>query len=90
MLGVGIALGAGIGVALGVVFNNIAIGVELGTGVGAALDARNAWAAMTGVRRCANAAARLEAETASIHDENPGADHPGAPSVKHTAVAPAF
>ncbi len=36
-LGIGIALGAGIGTSLGVVFNNIAIGIAIGVGIGTAI-----------------------------------------------------
>jgi hypothetical protein len=45
-LGVGIALGAGIGTALGIAFDNLSIGIALGTGLGlvfgAMVDARRA------------------------------------------------
>jgi hypothetical protein len=36
-LGIGIALGAGIGTALGIVFDNLAIGISLGAGLGLVL-----------------------------------------------------
>ncbi|HEX9988479.1 MAG TPA: hypothetical protein VGE45_08385 [Chloroflexia bacterium] len=39
MMGIDIALGAGVGAALGVAFNNIAIGVALGAGIGTAIGA---------------------------------------------------
>ena len=39
LIGVGIALGAGVGAALGVAFHNIAVGVALGAGLGVALGA---------------------------------------------------
>lgn len=44
LMGAGIAIGAGVGVALGVVLKNLAIGIAVGTGVGlvfgAGLDQR--------------------------------------------------
>jgi hypothetical protein len=39
LLGVGIALGAGVGVALGVALDNIAVGIAIGAGVGVAFGA---------------------------------------------------
>ena len=36
-LGTGIALGAGIGTAMGIVFDNLAIGISLGAGLGLVL-----------------------------------------------------
>ncbi len=36
-LGAGIALGAGIGTALGIAFDNLAIGISLGAGIGLVL-----------------------------------------------------
>ena len=36
-LGVGIALGAGIGTALGIAFDNLAMGISLGAGLGLVL-----------------------------------------------------
>lgn len=38
-VGLGIALGAGVGVALGAAFNNLAMGVALGAGLGVVLGA---------------------------------------------------
>lgn len=38
-IGIGIVIGAGIGVVLGVIFENIGIGIALGTGLGVTVGA---------------------------------------------------